>query len=107
MAVSRMYRCNSCGLSGRVSGGDDRGFSFSTQTRYCPDCEKLMDVRTGEAKAPRVNDLGMFDPDIHPSDDRECPRCHGHRMLAWSVGQPCPRCNGEIEDAREGEVSGD
>ena len=44
MGRSYLFECPRCGYKARVSGGADRGFSFSVQTILCRDCRVLHDA---------------------------------------------------------------
>ena len=89
MGISRHFECQHCGLAAAVSGGNDAGKMTRTQTRYCPECETLVDVCTG------LHDHVEEQPHHRRGYDR-CPDCRRVVSIAWSDGTPCPRCGGEI-----------
>lgn len=91
MGFSQSYRCKTCGLAATVSGGDDFGFIAKTQTRYCAQCQKLIDVCVGlwEQTLPAGEQFG------------ECHFCKTLTEQRWSAGDPCPRCGGEVEATGE------
>jgi len=76
------YRCTECGLYGVVSGGVDSLMAGSTETKYCANCEKLMDLMT----------FLWEGGDVEP----KCYKCNTHCSLSWVRDDPCPRCNGRM-----------
>ncbi|MCG6157519.1 hypothetical protein [Rubinisphaera margarita] len=89
MGISSQFECQTCGLAAAVSGGDDVGKMTRTQTRYCSNCETLVDVCTG------LHDH-VQEQAHHRDEYNRCPDCREIASIAWASGEPCPRCGGTM-----------
>jgi hypothetical protein len=101
MGCCQTYHCESCGLRATVSGGRDRGFYTETETRYCLQCEKLVDVGIrlwckellpGLLPASRVRGLLTAEKEFGL-----CPSCKSSDGRAWVAGHACPKCGGVVK----------
>ena len=81
------YRCQECGYSADVSGGEDVGMSVQTQTGYCLACKKLVDYVT------KIQDGDGDQQDVGICDDCKTPV-----KQKWYSGDPCPRCGGSFDE---------
>jgi hypothetical protein len=91
--------CSTCGLSGTVSGGVDRGYHATTLTMYCKNCQQLADILIKD-------EIGIsLEMDLHLGKtlseilgaDLICPSCGSSNLSLWKKGQRCPKCGGEFE----------
>ena len=87
MGHSCTLRCDNCGLTGLVDGGDSCGRMAFTTTVYCSACESLSDITTGYREGYAE---GREAPQF------VCGKCCSGAISKWSRKQPCPRCGGEI-----------
>jgi Zn finger protein HypA/HybF involved in hydrogenase expression len=98
MGMIQKFVCQDCGLKANVSGGEDRGFYVQTRTMFCQQCRALYDVlvdRTYDFTNPR--------PPLTPEEQQligRCPECESDALIAWTDGDPCPACGGEISKGR-------
>lgn len=99
MGFSQSFRCCSCGVGATVSGGEDVGMTAKTQTRFCAQCETLVDVYIGEP----WGDESLLK---HPNYGK-CEHCNSTTEIVWVAGEPCPKCGGEIEATGEEFVNWD
>lgn len=76
------FSCPACGLSGRVSGGNDCGFETATTTIYCESCDNLQDVPT-VLKLRLANERKV---------EPRCTKGESHPVRRWNLHEPCPRC---------------
>jgi hypothetical protein len=83
------FRCNACGYSAEVSGGQDAGFCVLVETIVCNDCEELVDAVIGERPGPE-GAVRKVTP--------RCPICGDSEVSPWETGdRPCPKCGGSME----------
>ncbi|MCJ2376909.1 hypothetical protein LNL84_08675 [Vibrio sp. ZSDZ34] len=85
MATLRAYKCQDCGLTATVSGGEDALFSGPTNTFYCKSCETLQDIV-----------LPLVRPSLDAPIENNCSSCNSTHLVEWSSLKPCPRCNGSL-----------
>lgn len=76
------FICPACGLTGGVSGGDDRGMIDVTTTIYCETCQTLQDAVVFREFSSAPN------REIPP----RCEKRKRHPIKLWSRELPCPRC---------------
>jgi FPG/IleRS zinc finger protein len=99
VGLIQSHRCKSCGLSATVSGGKDIGFVATTETRYCQNCETLVDVFVSlwckellHLPESRMKELLELEGQVG-----SCLNCRSVAQQGWKFGEPCPRCGGVIE----------
>lgn len=82
------FSCPACEYSAEVSGGPDAGFSNSTTTIVCENCNTLRDI-----------EAASLDSNGHWKEKPfRCPRSAKHRIREWKDGDPCPQCGGKMEN---------
>ncbi len=89
------FTCKKCGLSATVGGGPDSGMIVRTETRFCTNCRRLVDVTTATLKK------GMTEFQDTPG---RCPRCRADAAQVWNFGEPCPQCQGDIEETEAASI---
>ncbi len=110
MGMTATYKCQSCGLSAKVSGGRDVGKYASTQTVWCAHCREIQDVMVRHQAGfgrrckfcdamPNIRRAPDTDIDkaiVLHDDTPRCFTCGTQRLQAWNSKDPCPACSGEI-----------
>lgn len=96
MGCQREYRCDDCGYTAMVAGGEDVGFaSIFTQTAVCERCRELVEVYIGN----RHNKEQLAEPALRrnqPENEKRkymaCPKCRRKVKTLWQGSGPCPKC---------------
>ena len=88
------FKCDYCGYSAEVSGGDDAGMVGTTTTISCGVCRELYDVVVWQV---RRQELGTKEP--------QCPKAKAHPVSIWNYPGACPRCTEPLVPDPEGIVA--